>query len=134
MYQQLQESEGPLVALKLSATLTEEDYRGIVPLLESKIAEHGKIALVWELIDFSGWTAKGLWADTKFDLKHRNDFTRIAIVGEKKWHETMTQLMKPFTSAEVRFFDGNEREAAILWVQPGECGGAQAARRTPQNR
>ncbi|RYD91602.1 MAG: STAS/SEC14 domain-containing protein, partial [Sphingobacteriales bacterium] len=43
------------------------------------------------------------------------DFRRIAIVGEKKWHEWMATAMKPFTSAEVRYYDHSERAAALAW-------------------
>lgn len=117
MHETLPETHDAFVALRLRGKLDEEDYRTIVPLLKDRIARHGKIALFWEMQDFGGWTPGGLWADTKFDVAHANDFTRIALVGEKKWHEWMTMVMKPFTSAEVRYFDESERQAALKWAQ-----------------
>lgn len=115
MHKILSETRGAFVALQLTGKLDETDYREIVPLLETRIAEHGKIALYWEMKSFEGWTPGGLWADTKFDIHHANDFARIAIVGEKKWHEWMASLMKPFTGAEVRYFDLDERQQALDW-------------------
>lgn len=97
MYQLLPESNGGFVALQLTGKLEAGDYDGIVPIFEERIAQHGKISLFWEMRDFHGWTVGGLAADTKFDVKHAGDFTRIALVGEKKWHELMAALMKPFT-------------------------------------
>ena len=120
MHKILPETNGSLVALRLSGKLDKTDYQMIVPLLESRIAQHQKISLFWEMSDFEGWTPAGLWADTKFDVKHANDFTRIALVGEKKWHDWMASLMKPFTSAEVRYFDVTERETALAWTKQTE--------------
>lgn len=116
MYRLLPESTGDFVALQLSAKLDAADYGGITSVLEERIAKHGKISLLWDMREFDGWTAGGLWADTKFDVKHAQDFSRIAMVGEKKWQDWMASLMKPFTSAEVRYFDVIERETALAWA------------------
>lgn len=116
MYQLLPESQGGFVALRLTGKLDASDYEGIIPILESRIREHGKLRLYWEMRDFEGWTLGGLWADGGFDAKHANDFTRIALVGERKWHEWMTKLIKPFTDAEVKYFDLDERAAALAWA------------------
>lgn len=118
MYQLLPESQRGFVALQLSGKLDASDYEGIIPILESRIREHGKLRLYWEMRDFEGWTLGGLWADGGFDRRHANDFTHIALVGEKRWQEWMTKLMKPFTSAEVKYFDLGEREQALSWTKP----------------
>lgn len=117
MFRELTESTPAVAAFVMSGTLTKEDYDQIVPLLESRIKAHGEISLYWEMEDFKGWTPSALWADTKFDVSHHDDFKRIALVGEKTWHSWMEPLMKPFTSAEVRYFDQGERETALRWVQ-----------------
>ncbi|KAF0095427.1 MAG: hypothetical protein E1N59_922 [Puniceicoccaceae bacterium 5H] len=117
MYQILPESHDSLVCLRLSGKLDDADYQAIVTLLEERIAAHGKIRLFWEMVDFEGWTAKGILQDAKFDLKHANDFQKIALVGEQEWEEKMTQLMKPFTKAEVRYFPLDQRAKALSWAQ-----------------
>ena len=105
------------MALQLTGKLEACDCGGIGPILEERVAQHGKIRLLWEMRDFGGWTVGGLVSDTMFDVKHANDFTRIALVGEKRRHELMTGLMKPFTSsAEVKYFDLHERESALAWA------------------
>src|SRR5262249_17942448 len=116
MYTLLPESQDALVALQVSGHLGEGDYREIIPLLETAIAENGKISLFWEMHDFEGWTASGLWADAKFDVKHTHDFVRVAFVGEKKWHQWMASFVRPFVSAEVRYFTHDEREKALAWA------------------
>ena len=113
----LPESKEGFVALRLSEKLDGKDFDRIIPILEEQIEAHGKIALFWEMASFEGWTTEALFADTGFDLQHRNDFTRIAMVGEKKWHAWMTKLMKPFTSAEVKYYEIPERENALAWTR-----------------
>ena len=45
------------------------------------------------------------------------DFEKIAMVGEKKWQEWMTEIMKPFTSAEIKYFSTEERDDARKWIE-----------------
>lgn len=107
---------GNVVSIRLTGKLTTEDYARFVPVIEEAIARHGKIRLLLELRDFHGWTAGALWEDTKFDMHHFNDLERLAIVGEKRWEKGMAIFCKPFTTAEIRYFDVSEREAAEAWI------------------
>lgn len=115
MHKLLPETKDAFVALRLSGKLDESDYESMLPILEERIARYGKISLYWEMRDFEGWTIDGLLSDAGFDTKHKDDFIRIAMVGEKKWHGWMTKMLKPFTSAEVRYFDIDETAAALGW-------------------
>ena len=63
------------------------------------------IALLVELIDFKGWTAGALWEDTKFAARHFNDIDRLAVVGDARWEKGITVFIKPFTKAQVKYFD-----------------------------
>jgi len=119
MHKILPETGGDFVAVEVLEKLEELDLEIMVPLLQAVIEEYGKIALFVELKDFHGWTPGGLWADTKFDLKHHADFSRIALVGDKKWEEWMATLAKPFTSAKVRYYDVSAGEEAMRWASGG---------------
>ena len=117
MHELLPETKDEFIDVRVTGRITDEDFESVTLILEHAIARHGKIALFWEMRGFEGWTAGGLWADSKFDARHANAFTRIAMVGEKKWQEWMTGLMKPFTSAAVRYFDEAHRPAAMEWAR-----------------
>lgn len=117
MHELLPETKEGFVAVRVTGKITAEDFESVALILEDAIARHGKIALFWEMQGFEGWTVSGLWVDTKFDARHASDFTRIAMVGERKWQEWMTGLMKPFTSAGVRYFDQADRTAAMEWAR-----------------
>ncbi|MFC6998852.1 SpoIIAA family protein [Rufibacter roseus] len=114
---EIKETDDPKVfAVKVSGTLGKEEYDILVPALETRISQQGKINLYWEFENFDGWKPDGLWEDLKFDVQHVTDFDKIAIVGGKKWEQTITQLMKPFTTAEVKYFEHEERDEAREFV------------------
>lgn len=111
------QGQGNLVATVAIDKLTREDYDRLIPFLEKKIEESGKLRWYFEMEDFNGWEIGALWQDFKFDVKHANDFERVAMVGDKSWQEWMSDLMKPFTSAEVRFFELRDQDKAHEWIQ-----------------
>jgi hypothetical protein len=113
----LQQKEGNLIATKATEKLTEVDYNKLLPLLNNKVQQYQKIRWYFEMEDFDGWELKAFWEEIKFDAKHLNDFGKVAMVGDKKWEEWMTDLMKPFTSAKVKFFDTSEKEEAKRWIK-----------------
>jgi len=122
------EDRGYLEVL-LTGKVTRQDYETQGPLIEELIKQHGRLRLLVELRDFYGWTFGGLWEDIKFDAKHFRDVERLAIVGEKRWHEGMTLFCKPFTTAKVRYFESFEIAEARQWLtqeRPAEPTPAEA--------
>jgi len=108
-----------ILAVHASNKLTKEDYEHFIPEVERLIKQEGKIRLLFEMHDFHGWDAGALWEDIKFDFKHFADIERLAMVGEKKWEEWMATFCKPFTSAQIRYFDHNQAEDARRWIASG---------------
>lgn len=94
--------------------LTATDYEQLVPQLEQAIEQQDKLELLIRLNDFEGWTPGALVDDLRFDIRHRDDFDRIAVVGEKKLEELGTRLSAPFFSGEVRFFE--DEDQAREWL------------------
>lgn len=68
----------------VSEKITEEDFEKLKPALEKLINENQKVRWYYQMEDFDGWEVKTFFEDTQFSLSHRNDFERIAMVGEKK--------------------------------------------------
>ena len=112
-----QTSVGTIVTLKFREKLDKGDYDTFVPMIESQIQDSSPIRVLAELHDFEGWTAGALWEDTKFAAKHFNDIERLAVVGESRWQKGVTVFVKPFTSANVRYFDMQELGRAREWVR-----------------
>jgi SpoIIAA-like len=105
-----------VLTVRLSGRLTRQDYETLVPEIERVMRSHGSVRLLVVLDDFHGWTAAAAWEDTKFGLRHYSDIDRVAIVGDRAWEKGIALLCKPFTTAEVRYFDAAEVAAAKRWV------------------
>ena len=112
----LEEGPGNSVLVRLEGKLNRGDYELFAPEIDRLTAEHGKIRMLVELVDFHGWTAGALWEDTKFGVRHFTDIERLAIVGDNKWEEGMAVFCKPFTFAKVRYFDRSELDRAKAWL------------------
>jgi len=117
MLTHLERSEGNVLAVKASGKLTHADYATFLPRLEALLAAYGKVRVLFELEDCRGWELGAAWDDLKFTFKHGADVERCAVVGEKKWHEIMTKLAKPFF--RVKYFDKSEMGEAWRWVLDG---------------
>ena len=111
--------ENGLVRIRVQGTLEASDYHRFVPQFERiESRETGTVPMVIELApDFSGWDVGGLWRDLKFDVKHKDSFDRIAIVGDSKWEEWGTKAFDPLFTADMKFFQPAERDAAESWVR-----------------
>lgn len=96
--------------------LTKEDYQLLVPALRKLLTEHQKISWYFEMSDFKGWEPAALWEDISFDLKHRNDFEKVAMVGDKKWEQWLSLIMKPFTQASIKYFTIADKEMGLTWI------------------
>jgi len=117
MLQILVQTEGNVIATKSIEKLTKSDYASILPILINRLQTYKNIRWYFEMENFQGWELKAFWQDVKFDVQHANDFEKIAMVGEKKWQGWMTDLMKPFTKAEIKFFELEERNTALEWIK-----------------
>lgn len=100
-----------------SEKLSDEDYDRLIPLLEEKIRSFGKIRWYFEMREFEGWSLSAMWRDLKFDFRNKEHLERIAMVGNKEWEKQLTQLMKPFTGASIKYFSLEEHEEAKNWIK-----------------
>lgn len=115
-------STGNVLGVKASGKLTHADYQQLVPKLEERIKEHGRVRVLVELEDCQGWDdLDAAWDDLKLWLKHRRDVERCAVVGERKWQERVIQLSWPFFTKH--YFDKAELEQAWEWVLEGSEAG-----------
>jgi hypothetical protein len=110
-------SAGRVLEVRITGKLTKEAYQKFVPLVDAQIKQYGKLHILFLMQDFHGWTAGALWEDLKFDLKHWKDIERLAIVGDKKWEKGMAAFCKPFTKAQVRYFDTAQLDEARQWLE-----------------
>ena len=116
MIEILPSPSGNLVKLRASGQLTKQDYDRVIPMLETHINKFGKLRLYCEVENLEMPSMSAIWQDVKFDVKHYNDFTHVAVIGEPEWLAAITKLAAPMVPAEVRVFKRDEKDAALLWL------------------
>jgi hypothetical protein len=117
MIEQLEMGVPDIVGFKFSGKLVDKDCKQMEPRVEEILQREGKVKLFAELEDFHGMDWHAVWDELKFGVRHYRDIERIAMVGDKKWEKTMSDLFKPFTKADVRYFDKSRTNAAWYWLQ-----------------
>jgi hypothetical protein len=72
--------------------------------------------VLFDMTGFHGWELSAVWEDFKFGIYHFADIERMAMVGDQKWQEGMATFAKPFTRADVRYFDRDNAADARQWL------------------
>ncbi len=105
-----------ILTIKVVGTLKDEDYKVMVPILDNIIRsiKNPKVKVFVDGLDLDGWEIKAAWDDLKFGLKHGNDFSKIAFLGNKKWERLSAKIGSWFYPGEMKYFE-NEAEA-IYWL------------------
>jgi len=122
MIEFLPESQKQLLVAKMLGQLTVEDYEHVlIPKLNEIMGEYQKVRAVI-IVDesFTGWELGALWEDAKYGLKHRHDFDRIAMVGTSYWLEKAVKLGSVLIDSEVKTFDEDKLNDALVWVNEAE--------------
>lgn len=102
--------------LGLVGTLDKKDYEQFTPYAEAAIEEHGKVNFLIHVPEKPRFTPAALWEDLKFDVSHYSDVGRVALVSSDESKEWLATIAKPFTRADVRFFEAESIDAARQWA------------------
>jgi len=108
---------GKVLEVQVTGKLAHEDYKGFIPEFERLLKQHGKIRVLFEMVDFHGWEGAAMWDDIKFDVKHFSDIDRLAMAGDRKWEKGMSVFCRPFTTAKICCFDRTAIAEARAWVE-----------------
>ncbi len=110
--------EGQSLRIYAVGKLTAADYRNFEPEFEGALARTIQPApLLLDLRGFRGWTVGGLLRDIIFDVRHRTSFSRLAVIGDKKWHSWIIYAGIPIFRARLKFFKPSDEELALHWLQ-----------------
>lgn len=111
--------KGKALKVQVSGKLAHEDYLQFVPKFELLVQQHGKLHVLLEITDFHGWDPDALVDEIKFDIKHFSDIERLALIGDQKWEEVVSRFCRPFTTAEIGYFDQSQMRGASAWLKTG---------------
>ena len=114
---ELLRNEGILI-LTPHGPLEREDFERVSEAIDEYIVENGALCgLMIYVESFPGWDDfDALMSHVRFIRDNSADFDRVAAVSDSKVLAIMPKIMERFVSAEVRHFDHDERDSAMVWL------------------
>ncbi len=104
------------LCLKAEGQLDHADYEVIAPLVDSalQVVVHPRVKVLFDATDFHGWDPHTAWEDFTLDLRHCNQFSKIAILGRSNWRDVASSIASWFMSGEANYFE--DRDLALQWL------------------
>jgi hypothetical protein len=105
------------LTFKAVGKLTHDDYEKITPLIDSALkgVDNPKVKAFVDIRELEGWELRAAWDDFKLGLKHGSEFSKIAVLGNKKWEEYMSKVGSWFISGEIKYFE--DENEAFKWLE-----------------
>jgi hypothetical protein len=102
---------------KIQGRLTHDDYTSLIENFEQSLqaVKEPKVKMLVDITHLEGWELEAAWDDIKFGLKHNNDFTKIAVVGEHGIREYGVKIANWFTHYEMQYF--HDIHEAKRWLE-----------------
>jgi hypothetical protein len=109
-----------VAAYRFSGTLTEADLERVIADVETRLARHERIGILFDLTDFEDVTLRAVLKDISYGfgkLGELRRFAREAVITDKKWISGLVKFGDPLVPfVEMRAFAPAEREAALAWA------------------
>lgn len=111
-----QPNENEVVKIEVSKKLTMEDYEKYLPEFDRLFEKYDALRFYIVLEDFFGFELEALLEEIKFDYRHKNQFGKSAIVGDKKWEEWLANFSGLLVESRMKFFEKEQKQEAWNWV------------------
>lgn len=104
------------LSCKAIGKLTDQDYQKLTPMIDGALgAVDGPLVYAFmDVTEMEGWEPKAAWDDFKIGMKHRKEFKKVALYGNKSWQDKVSKLFTWFISGDVQFFE--DKEKALEWL------------------
>jgi len=112
----IENDDSNIIEIEISGKLVASDFQSLESIFRRIVKQTGRIRILFRMREFHGWEPIAFWDEVKFDLKHFGDIERLAMVGDKQWQKFLGVFGRPFTAAEIRYFDESELPAARVWL------------------
>ncbi len=122
MIRLLRDMPAGVLGIEAIDDVEKEDYQNVlVPAVETALAEHGKLRLVYVLgHEFDEYEGEAVWEDLKLGVRHPTSFERVAIVTDARWAGPAIKIFSVLMPGQARAFPLAQLEAAKAWAAGGE--------------
>lgn len=111
------ESSGNFVAYDVKGEVTIDDIKDVHDELLYLIDRYKKLKLLVNMEPMEGMQPSAILEDLKFTLHFLNDFSAIAIVGDKSWQEFLARFSNVLTDYKIKYFDISNIKEAFDWIK-----------------
>lgn len=113
----LEQQSDRFLILRVSGELKKSELDAAQSEFVQKIAAGGPIKVLVLLENFTGWERNEEWGDTDFFFSHRNDFEKIAVVGDLRWEaQVLAFTGASLRKGPVKCFSDADESAARAWL------------------
>ena len=105
-----------VIELHLDGAVTREEYEEVRAKTEAFIEKRGRVRLLEVFYDFGPVDPAVIWEDTAFAIRHWNDFSRIAVVAERRWLAILLAGLQKVFVGETKGFTFDECDEAWAWL------------------
>jgi hypothetical protein len=113
----LEQDPDQLLVLRVSGELKKSELDAVQSDFVQKIAGPGTVKFLVLLENFTGWERNEAWGDTDFFFSHRNDFEKIAVVGDPRWEAQILAFAGAgLRKGPVKFFPEPAESEARAWL------------------
>jgi hypothetical protein len=106
-----------LCVLHVGDELKKSELDAVQSEFVQKIAGTGTVKLLVLLENFTGWERTEAWGDTDFFFSHRNDFEKIAVVGNPRWEaQVLAFTGAGLRKGPVKLFPETAESEARAWL------------------
>jgi hypothetical protein len=106
-------------ALKITVPekLGADDFKQLAPQIDSLIQQQGKIRLLVDASNFSGWeNITAFERHIGFVKNHHQKVERISAITGHDWQRWVIGTIRLFVHPEVRVYDKSEENEALRWI------------------
>ena len=113
----LEQNDARLLVLRVGGELKKSELDAVQSEFVEKISGAGTVSLLVLLENFTGWERGADWGDTDFFFSHRNDFEKIAVVGDPRWEaQVLAFTGAGLRKGPVKFFPETSESDARAWL------------------
>ncbi len=116
MLEMHEHDEVDVIELIVDGAVERGEYENVRNRAESFINRRGRARLLEVIMDMGPVDPRVLWEDTRFAFRHMDDFSRIAVVAERRWLAEMLAALQKVFAGEVKGFTLDECEEAWNWL------------------
>lgn len=103
------------LVVTLTGILSVEDCGRLLASIDRQLGA-GDARLLLRLEHFEGWQLDSRWREWRPRPVRGARVSRIAVVGERRWHPWMAGLLRPFRGAVTGYFGPGRLADAERWL------------------